>query len=362
MKQTLVIILVFVVIVVIVAVVPLALRGDRDGSYGSQGPAGIFKSFDEGQNWFLRENINGQEVKLSGFSVESLVVGVGNPQIMYLGTEGKGLYKSFDAGETWRPVFDELGNLSSKATVFDIALNDSNEDELYLSVFQGNFGYVFKSQDGGRSFERVYITPSRGIAVGAITVDKSDFKHILIGTTQGGVLESGNSGQEWTLIRWFPGAVKGIVLNPVNANEIYLFTAASKLFKSVNGGSDWLDLSRLLGKISSSALKIEKIVFDPINHNTIYLATGYGILTSSNGGTDFSTLPLIVPPELLPIYDIAVVPQSPRVIYTAAGSQLFKSDDGGLSWSVQPLSTQKVIKLITFNPKDFRFIYLGFEF
>jgi len=361
MKQALVIILVFVVIVVIVAVVPLVLRGTGDDSYGSQGPAGIFKSFDEGRTWFLREEIKGQDAKLSGFSVKSLVISDQNPQIMYLGTQDQGLFKSFDAGETWRPVFDELGNLSSKATIFDIALNDFDEDELYVAAFQGNFGYIFKSQDGGRSFERVYITPSRGIAVGAIAADKADFRHILIGTTQGGVLESKDGGQEWALIRWFPGAVKGIVLNPVRASEIYIFTSASKLFKSVNGGADWLDFSKVLTKISPKTLNIEKLVFDPIDRNAIYLATGFGILKSSNDGTDFSILPLIVPPELLPIYDIAVVPESPRVIYTAAGSQLFKSEDGGLSWSVQPLSTQKVVRLITFNPDDFRFIYLGFE-
>jgi photosystem II stability/assembly factor-like uncharacterized protein len=362
MKQALTIILVVMVFIVIIAVVPLLLRGGVGGVGGLSGgsnPAGIFKSFDQGQNWFLREEIMGREGKLSQFLVNDLVINKTKTEVMYLGTEGAGLYKSFDAGETWRPVIDEFANLSSQASIFKLVLNADNPDELYIAAFQGDFGFVFGSQDGGRSFEELYLTPVEGVAVFALAVDSFDFNHILIGTSQGGILESRDGGKSWSLIRWFPGAIKRIVVNSADSNEFFVSTISRKLFKTTDGGSSWLDLSNLLGQISSKARQVEDILFDSASSNIIYLATDFGLLESRDGGVSFSVMPLIVPPELLPIFTVAVLPTNPRTIYTAAGNQLFKSEDGGINWSVQALSTQKTIKLITFNPKDFRYIYIG---
>jgi len=74
-----------------------------------------------------------------GFAVEA-----GNPTIMYTALRD-GLFKSTDAGETWKPAGRELKNPAA------VAVNPKRPGELYVSTTDG---IIFKSADGGTTWKR----------------------------------------------------------------------------------------------------------------------------------------------------------------------------------------------------------------
>ena len=76
---------------------------------------------------------------VNGFAVDS-----GNPNIIYVAMRD-GLFKSTDAGETWKPIGKELKNLAS------VTVNPKRPAEIYVATANGA---IFKSTDGGVKWER----------------------------------------------------------------------------------------------------------------------------------------------------------------------------------------------------------------
>lgn len=77
-------------------------------------------------------------------TVNGFAVDPENPRVMYVAMRD-GLYKSTDAGETWRPVGKDLKNLAA------VTINPQKTSELYVATIDG---IIFKSADGGMRWER----------------------------------------------------------------------------------------------------------------------------------------------------------------------------------------------------------------
>jgi photosystem II stability/assembly factor-like uncharacterized protein len=67
-----------------------------------------------------------------------------NPKVMYVAMRD-GLFKSTDAGETWKPLAKDLKNLAS------VTVNSKRPSEIYVATLDG---IMFKSADGGMKWER----------------------------------------------------------------------------------------------------------------------------------------------------------------------------------------------------------------
>jgi len=76
---------------------------------------------------------------VNGFAVDA-----DNPKVMYVAMRD-GLFKSADAGETWKPLGKELKNLAA------VAVNPRRPGEVYVSTTDG---VIFKSIDGGTTWKR----------------------------------------------------------------------------------------------------------------------------------------------------------------------------------------------------------------
>ena len=77
-------------------------------------------------------------------TVNGFAVDPENPKVMYVAMRD-GLFKSTDAGETWRRLAKELKNLAA------VALNPKRVGEVYVSTADG---VIFKSADGGMTWTR----------------------------------------------------------------------------------------------------------------------------------------------------------------------------------------------------------------
>lgn len=77
-------------------------------------------------------------------TVNGFAVDPSNPKVMYVAMRD-GLFKSTDAGETWKPLAKDLKNLAS------VTVNSKRPSEIYVATLDG---IIFKSADGGMKWER----------------------------------------------------------------------------------------------------------------------------------------------------------------------------------------------------------------
>ncbi|HEY5071354.1 MAG TPA: hypothetical protein VII63_04915 [Caulobacteraceae bacterium] len=242
------------------------------------------------------------------------VAGVpGQPNVFYFGAAAGGVWKSTDAGGTWKPIFDSQPISSIGA----IAVAPSNPDILYVgtgeSALRGDITYgdgVYRSADGGKTWAHIGLDDSRQI--GAVIVDPHNPDIVLVAAI-------GHA--------FGPNAERGV-------------------FRTADGGRTW---TKVLYKDDSTGAI--DVAFDPNDSRIVYAALwqvrrqpwnlssggpGSGLYRSSDGGLTWTRLSGNGLPEgILGRIDVAVSPADSRRVYAmieAKEGGLFVSDDAGAHW------------------------------
>jgi len=239
---------------------------------------GAYRSVDGGAEW--------SEILFAGTSTglgcRAVAIDPWSPQNIYIGSIGRGMFRSTDRGASWQPATAGEDSTLLMGDVHDIAINVQRPDEVYAAFATGG---LLRSPDGGRSWSR--ITPEYSTAGAAITQ---------------------------------------IVLHPSADGELLYGTASGNVFKSVDGGSSWSPTRQ--GLEADRVLSICTEAEDP---SVVYAGTGIGVLHSSDFGTSWQPLSSSLPP----------VPVAVTVGSSVAGSALYAygqgiglqvSTDGGTRW------------------------------
>ena len=156
---------------------------------------GLYKSEDMGESWQQLTIKEDSPVTITSLDVLSLAIDLNDSENIYLGSRDNGIYKSCCQGTHWYKLKDKNGVFSERATVYEIILDPQDSNRLYAGVYQNKKGRVFRSQDGGESWEEVYVTSEEKFAVFALAVDNYDPSVIYAGTAQGGLLKSTDYGK-----------------------------------------------------------------------------------------------------------------------------------------------------------------------
>jgi photosystem II stability/assembly factor-like uncharacterized protein len=242
------------------------------------------------------------------------VAGVpGSPNVFYFGAAAGGVWKTIDAGATWKPIFDAVKTSSIGA----IAVARSNPDIIYVGTGEGNLrgnvtwgGGVFKSTDAGATWTSIGLTDTRQI--GAVIVDPINPDIVLV-------------------------AAIGHAFGPNTERGV---------FRTTDGGKTWsrvLYKNELTGAIDLAA--------DPNNPKIIYAALwqvrrqpwtfasggpGSGLYRSADGGVTWSQLTGHgLPAGILGRIDVAISAVDSQRIYAmieAKDGGLYRSDDAGAQW------------------------------
>src|SRR3954464_6655724 len=187
--------------------------------YFAQVNGGVFKTTDYGRTWqpIFDDQPTG--------SIGAIAVALSNPDVIYVGSgeglqrpdlsTGDGIYKSTDAGKTWT----HLG-LRDGQQIPQIIVDPKNPDRLFVAVLGHPYGPneergVFRSTDGGRTFDKVLYKDADTGAVDLV-FDPSNANHVYA------VLWQARQGP------WENGVFTG---------------AGSGLFESTDGGSKWKPLT-----------------------------------------------------------------------------------------------------------------------
>lgn len=153
---------------------------------------------------------------------------------------------------------------------------------------------------------------------------------LFCGTEAGGVYKTTDRGLHWqhssanTLMR----AVRSVRIDPTDASTVYAGDAA-RLYKTVDGGQNWTTV------LTQPGLAANAIAVNPANPDLVLVAGDGGLFRSENGGLDWVQL------YSGNCWDLAIHPEQPSIVYllkTNAAAQrceFFKSEDFGASFSLR---------------------------
>ncbi len=194
----------------------------------------------------------------------------GDPATFYFGSVGGGVWKTTDAGTVWTPVFDQQPISSIGA----VAVAPSNSNVIYVGTgeadIRSQIGFgdgVYKSTDAGKTWRNIGLRDTRQIA--KILVDPRNpdivfvaaLGHVYGPNPERGVFRSTDGGRNWQKvlfttpetgaadIAWDPGNTRTIYATMWNARRTPwsqyppLEGAGSGLWKSTDGGDHWSQLT-----------------------------------------------------------------------------------------------------------------------
>lgn len=237
-----------------------------------------------------------------------------NPDVIYIGTASGGLWKSTSGGIGWEPIFDD----QPVASIGSIALYQKSPDILYVGTGEGNprnsqtnGNGMYKSLDGGRTWQHLGLDDTRNIHRVIVHPDNPDIVYV------------GAIGAAWG------------------------DSEARGVYKTTDGGATW---EKIL--YANDRTGVGDLVMDPANPNKLIAAMweyrrwpwffksggeGSGLYVTHDGGKTWTerTDEDGLPKGELGRIGVAIAPSNPQVVYALVESQknaLYRSDDGGFKW------------------------------
>jgi photosystem II stability/assembly factor-like uncharacterized protein len=334
--------------------------GRPDEYYFGATGGGLWKTVDGGNEWF--PVTDGQ---VTSSSVGAVAVAETNPDIVYIGmgevqlrgsiTQGDGVYKSTDGGKTWR----HLG-LAETQAVARIRIHPTNPDIVYVAALGHPYGDnpergVFRSTDGGNTWKKVLFVSEKAGAVDLI-IDRTNPKILYASTWQvyrkawkmwgGGpdckLWKSLDGGDTWIDLTANPGMPEGpigkigVTVSPANPNRVWAIVEANEggVFRSDDGGWTWTRTNDER-KLRQRAFYYSRIYADPWDENVVYcLNTGF--YKSTDGGKTFD-ITIRVPHG--DNHDLWIDPNNPDRMINANDGGGNVSINGGTTWTEQDFCT-----------------------
>ncbi len=344
--------------------------------FGAVG-GGLWKTTDGGLNW--KPVTDGQ---LTSSSVGAVAVSESNPDIVYIGTgetefrgnimQGDGVYKSTDAGKTWKNI-----GLKNSQSISRVRIHPTNPDIVYVSVLGHAFGPneergVFKTTDGGKTWNKVlYVNEKAGAEDLVIDQQNPDIIYASIwevyrtpykmwadvGTSA--LYKSTDGGTTWKVISKNPGMPAvvgkvGVAVSPADGNRVWAIVESPEggLYRSDDGGANW-KLVNNERKLRQRAFYYSRIVADPKDKNTVY-GLNVNFYKSTDGGVSFKT-EIKVPHG--DNHDLWIDPTDPTRLASSNDGGGTVSVNGGLSWTDEDFPTAQLYHITV--TKDFPYQVAG---
>ncbi|MDT7690304.1 MAG: hypothetical protein QOE46_3063 [Acidobacteriota bacterium] len=352
-------------------------RGGRSGTvagvpsqpfvyyFGSTG-GGVWKTTDGGVTW---EPLGDQTFKTG--SVGAIGVSESDPNIVYVGmgeetlrgnvSHGDGMYKSTDAGKTWK----KLGGLDDTRHISRVRVHPRNPDLVYVSAIGHAFGPneqrgVFRSKDGGKTWEKVLY---RGPQAGAIdlTFDPTNASVLYAafwqivrkpwtfesGGPSSGLFKSTDGGDTWQEITRNPGLPRGVIgkigvtVSGAAPDRVWALVEAEDggVFRSDNGGATWTRVNESRD-LRQRAWYYTKIYADPQNAERVYVLNT-GFYRSNDGGRTFSNISVPHGDN----HDLWIAPNDPQRMIESNDGGANVSANGGRTWTEQDQPTAQFYRV-----------------
>ncbi len=339
----------------------LLLSGAGCSPFGSStptstGPAGVFVSTDKAETWKQISILPGpKEAKsLAGVSVYKLLNDPQAPNTLYWASRGNGMFYSYDAGKTWQLSPDPL----STGFIYSVAINPKDKCILYAT----NGLKIFQSTDCNRSWSELYREPASDRIVSIVT-DPFAPNRVYMLKSKGDILVSNDTGISWQLLKRLNEPSLSLNIDLYREGILYVSTVGSGLYRSDDGGKNWISTEKALKKFSG-ATQFRRFVLSPTKEGTVYWISTYGILVSEDRGTTWALFNTLNAAGTVKIYAFAVNPKNDKEMYYTGTienrSVLYKTIDGGINWITKKLPTDQIPTTLLVHPEQDNIVYVGF--
>ncbi|MEP0775348.1 MAG: glycosyl hydrolase [Acidobacteriota bacterium] len=311
----------------------------------------------------------------------------GDPLTLYVGTASGGVWKSTDSGISFKPVFDEhlqsIGALRVDPQDPRTVWVGTGECNVRNSVSIGDG--VYRSRDGGESWQRVGLAASERIA--ALAVHPRDSRTVYVcalgplwsAGEERGVFKTTDGGATWRKVLYVNDSTgcSDLAMDPQEPRILYagmwqvrrwpdFFHSGgpgSGLYKSVDGGETWKELTAGLPAGEKGRIAV---AVAPSRPSVVYALVEGGktaLYRSENLGESFTVVNSSTSVSMRPFYfaHLVVDPSDHNTVYKP-GLALAVSTDGGASFTSPILSGGNVHSdhhALWINPRDRNELFLG---
>ena len=350
---------------------------DRNTYYFGATGGGVWKTQNGGQAW---ENVSDGYF---GGSIGAVAVSAWDPNVVYVGggektvrgnvSPGDGMWKSSDAGDTWARI-----GLNDSQHISRIRIHPKNPDLVYAAVMGHLFGPseqrgVYRSRDGGRTWERVlYVNDEVGAVDLAMDpanarILYASFWRVLrtpytleSGGEGSGIYKSVDGGDNWEELTRNEGlpqgmiGISGIAVSPTNNKNVYAIIEAEDggVFRSRDGGKTWSRINEDRN-LRQRAWYYTRIYADPSDEESVYVLN-VRFHYSKDGARSFTEIDTPHGDN----HDLWIDPANPLRMIQSNDGGANVSFDRGATWSVQSNQpTAQFYRVSTDN--DFPYRLLG---
>ena len=304
------------------------------------------------------------------------------PNVAYIGFDNGGVWRSTDYGSTWHPLFDQ----QSTGSIGAIAVAPSDPNTIYVGSGAGIIrpdlatgNGIYKSTDGGKTWVNLGLHDTQMIAM--IAVDPHDANRLFVAALghpygpneERGVFRSTDGGRTFQRVLYKDAytSANDVKIDPSDPNTVYAALwqqqqsfieggsfggANGGIFKSIDGGTTWQQLTDGLPTVLQANLAIA-----PSDPKTLYTtvagaAPGVAAAPVGFGGgvigfyksTDAGAHWTLVngagltgrEPDNRPLGrigggdlpELAVDSKNPNVVYTCS-TVFWRTEDGGVTWT-----------------------------
>jgi len=321
--------------------------------FGSVG-GGVWKTEDAGLSW---KNVS--DHFFNATSIGAIAVSESDPNVVYVGTgeacvrgvmtsHGDGVYKSTDAGETWKHI-----GLEKTMQISAICIHPTNPDIVYVAAQGSPYTAtpdrgVFRSLDGGASWTKVHFVDNHS-SVSDLSMDMNNPRilyaaywdnqrmpwFIRSGGPGSGIWRTMDAGETWTkLSKGLPSGVMGkigVSVSRANSNRVYAIIEAEKggLYRSDDKGKKWklMNSERILRTRSWYYMHV---FADPNNEDVVYVLNA-PFNKSIDGGKTFTQVRVPHGDN----HNLWINPDNSLQMINSNDGGANISMNGGKSWSTQ---------------------------
>ena len=327
--------------------------GEPSTFYFGAVAGGVWKTTDGGANWtplFDKESIS---------SIGALAVAPSDHNVVYVGTGeaavrgnisyGAGVYKSVDAGKSWKNI-----GLKDTRHIGALIVDPKNADIVLVAALGHAFGPnqergIFRTTDGGKTWTKVlskdentggidvvFDPHNSNVAFAALWQARRQPWFFSSGGPGSGLYRSEDGGATWKRLEGngLPDGILGrigVSVSGADPNRVYAIIEAKEggIYRSEDGGQKWSRVNED-GRFRQRAWYFSKIYSDPKAPDTVYVLNT-GLFRSVDGGKSFTLLPARHGDH----HGLWIDPENPQRMANANDGGASISTDGGKTWTTQ---------------------------
>jgi photosystem II stability/assembly factor-like uncharacterized protein len=295
-----------------------------------------------------------------GGRIEAIAWPAQDPDTIYLGVGSGGVFRTTDAGEHWQPIFDEqsttaIGSIAVAPSAPNIVWVGTGETHPSGTSFPG-MG-IFKSEDAGATWRNMGLHDSHHISAIVVhpnqpeIVYASSMGHHRSSNEERGIFKTTDGGKTWSRVFHISDSIATVdlVMDPYDADSLYTTTwdrrgAGSGIYRSEDAGANWERLTEGLpagadtGRVAIDLSRSqEDLVYALVVNRKLSSGRrpgGAEVYRSTDAGATFERTHA----EPLDTWvgwdfcDIRIDPREPQYIYVG-GMRLMISNNGGASFA-----------------------------